>query len=223
MWSWRQIWHLSLYIVALLLGFLPSLQSHIFIFNSCLRKGKFLKVEHDLGTEKEWSFHSPSHPCKGSFPSSVQHCRWRKHSDLVASAEGQEERLVLLHQHLWIQHLSALLVEPSQGAPSFCLCAVWLCRGRWKTWKHTCRRWLFSLMWNKKCLLPAVPSVGGLGVGWERMVECTFRVYLSFICCGFYNFLFSFILKSCIIELWVVSGTADWYTYVHLLFPLCVI
>lgn len=38
---------------------------------------------------------------------------------------------------------------------------------------------------NNKCLLPANPVVVGLGWGLERMVECTFGVYLSFAYCGF--------------------------------------
>lgn len=38
---------------------------------------------------------------------------------------------------------------------------------------------------NNKCLLPDFPVVAALGSGLERMVECTFRVYLNFAYCGF--------------------------------------
>lgn len=46
---------------------------------------------HNLGTEKEWSFHSPFHLCKGFLPPFVQHRRWRKTKVALcsASSEGQ--------------------------------------------------------------------------------------------------------------------------------------
>lgn len=49
------------------------------------------KTPHNLGTEKEWSFHSPFHLCKGFLPPFVRHCRWRKTTVALcsASSEGQ--------------------------------------------------------------------------------------------------------------------------------------
>lgn len=87
----------SLYLVPLLLGF-----CHLstFIFLLLLKKRQFLEVEHNVGTEKERSFHLHSTLAKVHFiVCGTLYVGGDRAHDLVAPPEGQESRLVLLLHH----------------------------------------------------------------------------------------------------------------------------
>lgn len=114
----------------------------LFLFMS-----KNIKKQHIIGTEKEWSFHSPFHLCKGFLPPFVRHCRWRKTKVALcsASSEGQTVKVgnpsspshsSTSSLHPWVEFLPLL--------PFFLAICCTTFRRRGKKRRHSWRKWRFT-------------------------------------------------------------------------------